>query len=285
MEFYNKLNPDFDPDKKHLPPYLGYGKLNQDSVKRTNGCIEGRYYLHDQQVYNIHWNDRCDFTSCYDEELISITTDKNLSSAFQKNWLSTCMMDSGNFLDPRMVYLAQAISKHSIYFKYPQAKIDDRVMCYFPAGKIFDLMIPVRENYLHTLDVFRCLMEDNGQVLSTLEENIISLLTMDMEGKVSVEEVRTISFSATLSRIYDAAILLESTGLLLKIKKYALFIRDAVEAMMPSLFVQYGDIGDGYQTYGILEKQLYEQCRDNVKNDFISNSRNILEQVLTLKSS
>ena len=125
-------------------------------------------------------------------------------------------------------------------------------------------------------------MEDNGQVLSTLEENIISLLTMDMEGKVSVEEVRTISFSATLSRIYDAAILLESTGLLLKIKKYALFIRDAVEAMMPSLFVQYGDIGDGYQTYGILEKQLYEQCRDNVKNEFISNSRNILEQVLTL---
>ena len=40
---------------------------------------------------------------------------------------------------------------------------------------------------------------------------------------------------------------------------------------MPSLFVQYGDIGDGYQTYGILEKQLYEQCRDNVKNDFILN--------------
>jgi len=40
----------------------------------------------------------------------------------------------------------------------------------------------------------------------------------------------------------------------------------------------------GYLTYGILEKQLYEQCRDNVKNEFISNSRNILEQVLALKS-
>ena len=29
---YKKLNPSFDPYKKELPPYLGYGQLDEESV-------------------------------------------------------------------------------------------------------------------------------------------------------------------------------------------------------------------------------------------------------------
>jgi len=127
-------------DQAQFPTYLGYGKLNPESYKRSDGKESVEYEYANVPIMRVERSEnRVSVDEYYVDKPIGISYGANLQQAITHHYL--CL---DQFTSPlHRVWLHDLISKGNIYAEYI-TKTKHR-MIFYPAVYLMEILVPVLE--------------------------------------------------------------------------------------------------------------------------------------------
>jgi len=144
------------PTPGDLPEYLGFGLLDQDSVRSENGWLTATYSDEYDVVYEVRWNaNGCLLKSYWRGNEVGRAGGPDLRKAFFYSWLGA---DDKSWVDPRFVDLFNEIIRTgNVYVLFPRPE-----WVFYPSGLLFTLRQPIPEGSLPAWEAFKRTLEAEG---------------------------------------------------------------------------------------------------------------------------
>lgn len=254
------------PVVEDLPAYLGFGKLDADSVMDYwTGCAAD-YVEGNDLAYHVELRqDKCELTEYVDGTLYSETIGKDLQHAWQLHCMGTRLSEH-----PRFQRLSQRITgpQRNIYLRYPNAERQFHA-AYFPAGFLFSLQLPLsKTNY----DVWRPIAREQyrGKNSPAHFEGVQRglLLKRSREGTVTEQDIMIAEHTATLLNLSEAADLFYRSGVILPEKEFRLAIFEVTDTFQSSIPVYPGVPARGFVTFSVIGLEKVDLPREKIARIF-----------------
>lgn len=226
-----------------LPPSMGYGILDEKSVKYENEELFAEYVFEcsGSVVHIIKWTkERCEFETFLHGESKRFTVYPTLKQAL----LYDCMHwnlqtdDCYQFLSGKIIKLG------NIYVNHPNADGRNTILNYFPAGKLFLLSLPLlvrTDKYLDFLEQVK-----GSKLLSFFRERHGHLLQLNQESIVTIQPIIVAEFIVTLAHLFNAAKEMVAAGVIDKSKILRLIVNESYEAANSLMQTFSGDSKNPY---------------------------------------
>jgi len=132
-----------------LPAYLGYGVLNPDSYKFTDGKAYADYHYEGFPILKVEQSEKgARIEELYDDKTLGMSFGTNLERAIFQHYLNFDQMDS----PLHRAWIHDLISQGNIYAEYI-SKTKDRVL-FYPAVYLMSIRVPVLDEDLQKVEAF-----------------------------------------------------------------------------------------------------------------------------------
>ena len=132
-----------------LPTYLGYGVLNPDSYKFTDGKAYADYHYEGFPVLKVEQSEKgARIEEMYGDKTLGMSYGANLQRAIFQHYLNLDQLES----PLHRAWISNLISQGNIYAEYI-SKTKDRVL-FFPAVYLIDIRVPVLEEDIKKVEAF-----------------------------------------------------------------------------------------------------------------------------------
>jgi len=132
-----------------LPAYLGYGVLNLDSYKFTDGKASADYHYEGFPILKVEQSEKgARIEELYADTTLGMSYGANLERAIFQHYLNFDQIDS----PLHRVWLHDLISQGNIYAEYI-SKTKDRVL-FYPAVYLMSIRVPVLDEDLQQVEAF-----------------------------------------------------------------------------------------------------------------------------------
>jgi hypothetical protein len=137
-----------------LPAYLGYGVLNPDSYKFTDGKAYADYHYEGFPVLKVEQSEKgARIEEMYGDKTLGMSYGANLQRAIFQHYLNLDQLES----PLHRAWISNLISQGNIYAEYISKK-KDRVL-FFPAVYLIDIRVPVLEEDIKKVEAFIAIPE------------------------------------------------------------------------------------------------------------------------------
>ena len=257
-----------------LPPYLGFGKLDPQSVKTQAGATCANYVLENEVVYQaLIKEDDCKLSEFFKGEVICKTSGTDLQPVFMQH-----LAKMSPYQHPRFEETYRRICDgRNIFARF--ARQPD--MIYFPAGYLFALRLPVVEgNYKKYLALKKQLDKEAQDLPLAFHAERPGLIFRLMDdGEVRGEEVAVVDFSAKLLDLVSAADWLWQSQVVPQQKAYRLTVLPPSETTPGNLPIYFGEPGKGLLTFSVIVTEGLETPLEEVAKKFFELSNEFLESM------
>ncbi len=210
-----------------LPPSLGYGILDEKSVKFENEKLFAEYVFEcdDSVVHRIKWTkDRSEFRTF----LHGVSKRFTVYPTLKQTMLYDCM-DWNLQTDDCYQFLSDEIIKlGNIYVNHPKTDGKDTILNYFPAGKLFLFSLPLltkTDKYLDFLEQVK-----SSKLICFFRERHGHLLQENQESKVTNQPIIIAEFIVTLAHLFNAAKEMVAAGVIDQSKISRLIVNESYDA-------------------------------------------------------
>ena len=132
-----------------LPAYLGYGVLNPDSYKFTDGKAYADYHYEGFPILKVEQSEKgARIEELYGDQTLGMSYGANLERAIFQHYLNFDQMDS----PLHRAWIHDLISQGNIYAEYI-SKTRDRVL-FYPAVYLMSIRVPVLDEDLQKVEAF-----------------------------------------------------------------------------------------------------------------------------------
>jgi hypothetical protein len=246
---------------RELPSSLGYGILDEESVRFENGSISANYVLDcdGSIVHKVIWDKtRCELitelhgkthTTSWFPDLCKALTSSFLMRDFAKDEVFDFLME-------------RTCGIGNIYFQKPEPKgIGNKRMIYFPAGLLMSFRLPVPEK-TYEYNVFLNDIKNLGYI-TFIRELKTFLLLADPEFRVTIKPLAISEFIVPLAFITSAAKIFAEHNHISTKKQYRLMIADSLQAEITRMQTYIGN--EQYPFFAIY----FADCTENNYPDLI----------------
>ncbi len=137
-----------------LPGYLGYGVLNPDSYKFTDGKAYADYHYEGFPILKVEQSEEgARIEELYGNQTLGMSYGANLQRAIFQHYLNLDQLES----PLHRAWISNLISQGNIYAEYI-SKVKDRVL-FFPAVYLIDIRVPVLEEDIKKVEAFIAIPE------------------------------------------------------------------------------------------------------------------------------
>lgn len=230
-----------------LPSSLGYGILDENSVRFEDDVINADYVLDcdGSVVHKINWNrNRCEFKTLLHGEPCGTSWYTDLNKALTSDFLFR-RFDSDKVFDYLTRKTCNAGNIHVQKFK-PSGKDEKRII-YYPAGILlcFTLPLPVKnELYTSFLESIK-----QGNHISFFGEKGATLLLMDVHQQVSMHPITVADFIVPLAYMTSAAVTFAKSGLIRPCRMLRLMVDESYNRQSSFMQTFTGDDVNPYFAY------------------------------------
>ena len=234
------------PSVRALPDYLGFGRLDEGTVRACKGTVSARYLWEGEVACVVVWKEGdCLIDSYSGGRLFASSCGRDLQEAFYQRFIALLLAGRE---DEQLVALFRRVRRvgHNLHFQVP-----NRANCryiFYPAGLIFRLRQPVT-------DANRPAYERLAQALANRPDNRPlwvdregpgCIVRFHTDGSHSEETVHLVDFSALLVDLVEAVRLIAESGLSLPGIEYRLAIE-----MPGSATLHEGEPERGYTAFTV----------------------------------
>jgi hypothetical protein len=132
-----------------LPAYLGYGVLNPDSYKFTDGKVYADYDYEGFPILKVEQSEKgARIEEMYGDKTLGMSYGADLQRAIFQHYLNLDQLES----PLHRAWISNLISQGNIYAEYI-SKTKDRVL-FFPAVYLIDIRVPVLEEGIKKVEAF-----------------------------------------------------------------------------------------------------------------------------------
>ena len=177
---------------RELPAYLGYGILDENSVRFEDDVINADYVLDcdGTVVHRITWDkSRCEFKTLLHGESCGTSWYPDLNKALTYDFFSR-KFDSDKVYD----YLTRkTCNAGNIYVqKFKPSGKDEKRIIYYPAGILLCFTLPLPEK----TEIYTSFLEsiNQGTHISFFREKAATLLLMDVHQQVVMHPITVADF-------------------------------------------------------------------------------------------
>jgi hypothetical protein len=217
---------------KEFPLYVGFGRLNVETVSENSEIISAEYFFNNRPVHKISYNRI--YKTWIIEDIFNntggITSSSDLKNAVMRHFNNLDCETNGIFHYFRDIIC----SRGNIYFQnLASMKDKDGVVSYFPAGRLIILRIPIffdnagRSKVDLLINNIPYLESENRPLLKLLEAYNTSILLTEANNKISVIPVLMVEYIITLASALDVVDWMCNNKLLGDEKIFRMIIQDA----------------------------------------------------------
>lgn len=240
------------PTVDDLPTYLGFGLLDQRSVRFEEGCLTATYSDEHDLVYEVRWNPNgCVLKSYWRGREVGRSGGPDLQKAFFYSWHGA----EKSLEDQRFVDLSnEVIQAGNVYFLFPRPEF-----VFYPAGLLFTLRQPIPERLSAAWQAFKHTLEFEGEPQPRLvvgREGLGSILHLADDGDMWSEEVLVVDLVVPLARIVQAVARCIQGGIVPSGKHHRLVV--SIEG---STCWQTGDAGQRERAFAVAHEDELEFAR------------------------
>ena len=132
-----------------LPAYLGYGVLNPDSYKFTDGKAYADYHYEGFPILKVEQSEKgARIEELYGDKTLGMSYGANLQRATFQHYLNLDQLES----PLHRAWISNLISQGNIYAEYISKK-KDRVL-FYPAVYLIDIRVPILEEDIKKVEAF-----------------------------------------------------------------------------------------------------------------------------------
>lgn len=258
-----------------LPTYLGFGKLDINSIQSSTDYFTADYLMDGHLVNRIKFqNIRFIHSSFFDEERLSVTPHFSFTDAFIRNYETI-----NSATDPRFGYLNKKLNNQGdVFFQTPQIPPPKGVPIKnsFPAGQIFYLRyIYYRES--KNLERLLSDIERNKYEHLMIKNRSMGILYYYYKTNVIPgNPIKVLDFVCPLAYILDYVQIIRDYNILLSGNEHRLVIQDYARVLSFDLEFFLGGNNADYYSYGILYKKPEDNNSLDYHTTFINGSRNLI---------
>lgn len=240
-------------DGMELPSYLGFGKLNEQSIRFNNKELYAEYVFEfdNSVVHTVKWsNDQCELQTY----LHGVKSRHTQNPTLQKAMLFDCWFWKLEDYNCFHHLVNKTITLGNIYMNFPKTDDSHKSFCYYPAGKLFIFSLPViqkSERYNKFLSKL-----NESQILKLFRELNGHLLIMDNDGVVISQPIAIAQFVVPLARVYSASKSIVDAGVIENSKHLRLIIDEACSSQKNLMQVFLGETQGSF--YSIIFKEFSE---------------------------
>lgn len=248
---------------RELPAYLGYGILDESSIRFENDELHANYVFESDGslVHQVNWEkDRCYLiTFCHGK-----AGRKSCYCDLKQALLADCMTWT-LYQDDCFLFLSKEVSAlGNIYVNHPKRDKNETALSYYPAGNLFVFSLPVQvknQAYHDFLDAVQ-----GSPALRFFRERNGSLLLSDHEQQISLKPIIFAEFIVPLARLVSAAKIIVAAGVIEKEKALRLMVNEAYAA--ETAFLQAFPGNEKYPFFGICFKETEAGKKEALKEMF-----------------
>ena len=232
---------------RELPSYLGYGILDENSIKFENEVITADYILDcdGTVVHKVVWDrNRCELQTQLHGESYGTSWCPDLHKALTYDFFSR-RFDDDKIYD----YLTKrTCDAGNIYVqKFKPAGKDDKHIVYYPAGLLLSFSLPLPEKdevYTSFLNFIK-----QGSPVSLFREKVAYLLLMDVHEQVTMHPITVAEFIVPLAYMIRAAGIFAKSGLIRPCKILRLMVDESYKTQTSLMQTFLGDETNPYFAY------------------------------------
>jgi hypothetical protein len=248
---------------RELPAYLGYGILDENSVRFANEVITADYVLSGDGtvVHKVIWDkNRCELQTHLHGESYGTSWYPDLHKALTYDFFSR-HFDSDKVYD----YLTKrTCDAGNIYVqKFKPASKDEKRIVYYPAGILLSFNLPLPEKdelYMSFLESIK------GSHISLFREKSSHLLLLDVHEQVTMHPITVAEFIVPLAYMTDAAETFTKSGLIRPCKILRMMVDESYKTQSSFMQTFTGDDVNPYFAYCF--KELDEGQHGNLMKMF-----------------
>lgn len=188
------------PTAADLPTYLGFGLLDQGSVRFEDGWLTATYSDEHDLVYEVRWNPNgCVLKSYWRGRELGRSGGPDLQKAFFYSWHGA----EKSWEDQRFIDLSNEIIRAgNVHFVFPRPE-----QVFFPAGLLFTLRQPITQSSLAAWEALKPVFESavtpepRPRLYREGPGSIVHLLE---GGDTWTERVLVVDLSVPLARVVQA---------------------------------------------------------------------------------
>jgi len=211
--------------RTQIPTYLGFGKLDQNSIDSNKDFYTADYLMDGHIVHRIKFvGSRFILSSFWGEEYLSTTAHFSFTDAFIKNFLTI-----NSATDPRFRYLNDRLNSNGdVYFQIPYIPAEEgrSIMACFPAGQVFCLRYIY---YDESKSLKKLLTDIEANKFEHLSINRMYEGVMYYHYKTNIipaNPIKIIDFITPLAFVLDSVNILRDYNILLSGEENRLIIQD-----------------------------------------------------------
>ncbi len=204
-----------EPTVDDLPAYLGFGLLDQGSMRSENGALSAAYSAAGGAVHEVRWapND-CLLKSWWRGREIGQSRGSDLEAAFFANWWSYESL----WLDrPKCDLFNQITGMGNVYIPLP-----GREYAFYPAGLMFTLRLPILATRLPAWETFKRRIRPPASPLVLHREGPGVVLRLGEEGEFHKDPVLVVDLHVPLAWLAPAVVACLESGIVSDGKHYRL---------------------------------------------------------------
>ena len=191
-----------EPTVADLPTYLGFGLLDQGSVRFEEGCLTATYSDEHHLVYEVRWNHNgCLLKSHWRGREVGRSGGPDLQKAFFYSWHGA----ESSWEDQRFTDVSNEIMRAgNVYFVFPRPE-----HVFFPAGLVFALRQPLPRSRLPAWEALKRVLESEatpGPRPSVYREGPGSILHLLAGGDTWSEPVLVVDLVVPLARVVQTVV-------------------------------------------------------------------------------
>lgn len=244
--------------KIQFPSYIGFGKLNTDTIRESENTTTADYFFLDRAVHRVTHNEKQDSWTLQDifEDEGNQTFCSNPDKLALLHFLAIDFKTS-----PIFDYVVRTVChRGNIYFEYPPSSKDkDMVMNYHPAGRMLLFRLPffMSQEGHERMDILvkedkRREEGEKKKLLKLNDSYNTSILVTKRNGEKEVVPVVMMEYLVPLAFVYDAADWICSRNLISREKIFRIIIQDSVKKTSRSMQSFQGN--NEYEGFTILFK-------------------------------
>jgi hypothetical protein len=257
---------EFDPNLKELPQYIGYGKLDKQSIEIINDKIYGEYYFYDRLVYKVEWGERCVLQDVFEEDQIISSYGKNVRQTFMQNWEHIYFFRERLF-EPRLQYLLNIINENLVNFKFHDVLPNRNLTVFYPAGICFEIIIP--NKCLNSINALIELQNQHCDLINFIEQKELYEFYFNANNQFILNKINVIAISVNLAYLFDALMILLSIDVVPFEKRNSIIIKNVLETLNKPFYVGKSKYNENYKYYGYIYEEYFENTSaEKLKKQF-----------------
>ncbi len=240
-----------EADASRLPPQLGFGVLDPESIREQSGVLQAAYSWNGSLVYELAWGAHCELTSLFKGTVIRTTVGKDLQEALQ---LSLLNVDTS--ADPRFQELVRTVTGlGNVYVQLAGSPGNGRRHVYFPAGFLFLLRQPIAPINADAWQRVKATLADgrHGEFLTVTTDGPGTIFTCSTDGALDAQEIQLVELTTTLHSLVPAVAFCVEQGLVpaypASPKMHRLAVFDV--SLATDFAVEYGDQSAGQRAFAV----------------------------------